>query len=148
MSGRFKERAFRSLSPGLPAWRLTWPPPWPMAGSTLPEEIQTVRREVAITSDRAPPEPGGTRTPWSWARPSIFPSTTVVSRLKIESYRFYNRSIPATTSIVGALLAIRLSAPPSSRASWMSGSQRRCYAWCPPMSDLELLHREVLPLLK
>ena len=67
---------------------------------------------------------GRTLTPWSWSRSSIFPSTTFVSGLKIESYRFYNRSIPATTSIVGALLAIRLSVPPSSRASWMSGSQR------------------------
>ena len=76
------------------------------------------------TLDRAPPEPGGTRTPWSWARSSIFPSTTVVFGLKIKPHRFYNRSIPATTSIVGALSAIRLSAPPSSRASWMSESQR------------------------
>jgi len=74
MSGRPKKRVSRSLSPGLPAWRLTWPLPWPMAGSTLLEVIQTVRREVAITSDRAPPDRAGrTRIPWSWARSSIFP---------------------------------------------------------------------------
>ena len=128
MSGLSKKGVSRSLSPGLPARRLTWPPPWPMAGSTLPGVFPTAPREVAITSGNAPPEPGGTRTPWSWARSSIFPSTTVGSVLRpgpvSVSHRFCSRSMAATTSTIGALLANRPSAPPSFRASWTPGSRR------------------------